>query len=67
MSKQIQLSPQQREKALIELVEDAKKFKFNGCLILNYESQLKEIQEILKADKERKEQFKLNTIQKGVN
>ena len=67
MSKQIQLSPMQREKGLIDLIEDAKKLGFNGDLIKGYEQQLNKIQEILKQDKEKKAQFKLNTIQKEVN
>ena len=67
MSKPIQLSNQQREKGLINLIEDAKKLGFNGDLIKGYEQQLNAVQEILKQDKEKKAQFKLNTIQKEVN
>jgi len=63
MSKQIVLSIQQREKALISLISDGETLGFNKPLLDNYKRQLKEIQEQIKKDKEKL--LKFNTIERG--
>ncbi len=65
MSRRTILSTQQRGKALIELITDAREKGFNEELIQKYKAQLKEIQEELKRDKERKLNF--NRVKRGLN
>ncbi len=64
MNKQIKLSIQQRTNNLVELVEYAREQKFDKALIKKYEIQLKELQEEINRDKERKLNF--NKVKKGV-
>ena len=65
MAKQIILSIQQREKGLINLIEDAQKLGFNGELIQKYKAQLSEVQSVIQADKDKKERFNKNIIERG--
>ena len=53
MTKRIEMSLKQREKALSELIRDARKFKFEKHLITDYEKQLKEIREEIKEIKKK--------------
>ena len=64
MSKKRDLSTEQREKRLIELIGDAKELGFNICLIEGYEKQLMGIQAELR---EIKEHLKLNKLKKRNN
>ena len=65
MTKQIILSIQQREKALIDLIQDGETMKFNKDLLEMYKTQLKEIQEEIKRDREALLNF--NRIERGLN
>jgi len=67
MSKQIQLSIRQREKALIELIRDAEIMGFSLSLIQSYKNQLFEIQREIKSEEAKKEQFRFNIIERGLN
>ena len=58
MSRKKTLSLNQREKALIELIDDAVELKFDKTLIQVYTTQLKEVQKEIKEIKD---------IQKGKN
>lgn len=58
MTRKRDLSIKSREKELIELVEDAERLKFDDLLIEEYKTQLKEIQNELKQDKEKIESYK---------
>lgn len=49
----------QREKNLIFLIEDSKELKFNFNIIKSYSNQLKEIQEEIKKDEDKKKYFKI--------
>ncbi len=62
MSKPKPMNIHQREKALLELIEDAKELGFNPNLIKRYENQINKIQEEIKADKER---LKSNINERG--
>ena len=62
--KKLTLSTEQREKRLIELIRDAEELGFNVCLIKRYESQLKEVQAEIQADKEKRLNF--NRIERGL-
>lgn len=53
MTKKKDLSAHQREKRLIELIKDSKKFNFDKKLIRKYTTQLKEVREEIRKDKER--------------
>ena len=61
-NKQIQLTPQQRERALIELIEDAKDLKFSSLLIKRFNLQLLEIQREIKKDKEKSIRINKNLL-----
>jgi len=52
------ISLKQREKRLIELIEDAKELKFKSKVVKQYEAQLKEVQAEIKADKEKKSKLR---------
>ncbi len=56
-NKQISLSLKERIKKLESLIQDAIDSKFNGELIKNYRKQLKEQEEILKKDMEKRKEI----------
>lgn len=57
MVKQKQMTIQQREKGLIELIKDAEELGFNGSLIKGYKTQLTQVQAEIKWDKEKSKSF----------
>ncbi len=67
MSMKTNLSIQQREKALIVLIEDAKILGFNMNLTQKYHRQLKDIQEEIQRDKDKRTQFKIKVIERGLD
>jgi len=48
----------QREKALVELIEDSKKLGFNGVLIEEYEKQLEEVRKEIQELKDKRKKFR---------
>lgn len=62
MSKSKQITIQQREKGLLELIKDAKELGFNGDLIRGYKAQLNQVQAELKRDKEKSKSFNSEII-----
>ena len=66
MSMKTNLSIQQQEKALIVLIEDAKILGFNMNLTQKYHRQLKDIQDEIQRDKDKRTQFKLDIIERGL-
>ena len=61
------LSIQQQEKALIVLIEDAKILGFNMNLTQKYNRQLKDIQDEIQRDKDKRTQFKIKVIERGLD
>lgn len=57
MAKQKEMSLSQREKALSELLEDARKLRFSKHLIKDYQKQLDEIRAELQEIKQKQREF----------
>ena len=56
-NKQIVLSTTEKVKRLKSLIQDARDLKFNGKLIKNFKKQLKDQEEILQKDKEKRKEM----------
>lgn len=65
MARKIVLSAKQRESGLMESLEYAKNNNFNVEVIEKYTTQLMQVQEELKRDKDKKDKFK--RVEKGIN